>query len=196
MQTILSQILTFFYFSSSFLCLSLTQRIDIDTDWKCLFYRLRGLKTLLYCDLLFMVSLRKSPNSSLLLLLSMRFRTPRLFQIKKFDHITTLIDLHQPSVTFSLNCLFLFKSFNNVSSLYKKDLLSKLCSPLLETIFCAFQKSSALHLGIQQAFIFATPVFCNSLYHRSEFVAASPFNKNNLKHLYLGKLSVNEYHWI
>lgn len=147
MQTILSQILTFFYFSSSFLCLSLTQRIDIDTDWKYLFYRLRGLKTLLYCDLLFMVSLRKSPNSSLLLLLSMRFRTPRLFQIKKFDHITTLIDLHRPSVTFSLNCLFLFKSFNNVSSLYKKDLLSKLCSPLLETIFCAFQKSSALHFG-------------------------------------------------
>ena len=73
-------------------------------------------------------------------------------QIAKFDHITpALIDLNWLPVTFRVQfklLLFVYKSLHNQSPSYIKGLLLIMLFVRLHILFCLFQKSTALHLGI------------------------------------------------
>ena len=77
------------------------------------------------------------------------------FQIAKFDHITpALIDLHWLPVTFSSNCSLLFTSHYTIKVhptlriFYPWNQLLVILFVRLHNLFCSFQNSTALHLGI------------------------------------------------
>ena len=118
-----------------------------------------------------------------------------IFQIPKLDHITPkLIDLHWLPVTFRAQfkwLLFVYKSLHNQSPPYIKDLLSlkpatnyALRSSAQSLLFVP--KANCSSFG-DKAFAHAAPVFWNSL---PLTIRTSSSLKSNLKHFYLGKLSV------
>ena len=78
-----------------------------------------------------------------------------IFQIAKFDHITpALIDLHWLPLTFRVQFKFLFTSHYTtkvhptLQIFYPSNQLLIMLFVRLENLFCSFQKSTALHLGI------------------------------------------------